>query len=331
MSDKLTVVVQQLEKKYEDMKKYFAADGKVTPAEQQLLNEVQDKLKTVRQQIADTKVPAKAAPAKAAPAKPNKYLPASREWPQIVNNLKLKENGLGDAIERFRALREDQFDMRMAALKEIATLAAAQAKSKEVIAAGPKWVKWVSDIATNAIRMHGEIAKDKSKAMSQGMRPLKVQIMVSDWNNSPFKGYTGFVDFRSPGVPTVTVTDELTANGLDIDSVTIFPTGTMNLRAIKTKDTSITVEGTTAYECKPSQKIMKFTAVQHSRKVKTKAKTISEATKKLDLKGTLGIEFKIFKLGGEIARGTEEKQGSELEVEWEVEHGLGSFKEFKQA
>lgn len=48
MSDQLTLQVQKMERQYEDLKKYFAADGKVTPDEQKALDETRAKIDDVR-------------------------------------------------------------------------------------------------------------------------------------------------------------------------------------------------------------------------------------------------------------------------------------------
>lgn len=49
MSDQLTLQVQKMERQYEDLKKYFASDGKATPAEEQTLKDVRAKIDALRQ------------------------------------------------------------------------------------------------------------------------------------------------------------------------------------------------------------------------------------------------------------------------------------------
>jgi len=52
--------------------------------------------------------------------------------------------------------------------------------------------------------------------------------------------------------------------------------------------------------------------------------------KKLGFKGTLGLEFKVAKVGGEVTEESEYMRGYEEEVEWEGEAALPSFKDFKK-
>lgn len=51
MTDKLTTTLQTLETRYQDLKNYFAADGKVTPDELQILKDVQAKIDAVRKHV----------------------------------------------------------------------------------------------------------------------------------------------------------------------------------------------------------------------------------------------------------------------------------------
>lgn len=49
MSDKLTAQLQKMEREYDDLKKYFAADGKVTSDEELILKEVRTKIDVLKQ------------------------------------------------------------------------------------------------------------------------------------------------------------------------------------------------------------------------------------------------------------------------------------------
>jgi hypothetical protein len=48
------------------------------------------------------------------------------------------------------------------------------------------------------------------------------------------------------------------------------------------------------------------------------------------VKGSVGLEFEILKVGGEVSKESEYKRGFEQEVEWEVEYGFPTVKDFKQ-
>jgi len=79
---------------------------------------------------------------------------------------------------------------------------------------------------------------------------------------------------------------------------------------------------------------MKFKPIQHSKTVKVRAKTMEEATEKIGVKGSVGLEFEILKVGGEVSKESGYKRGFEQEVEqeveweveWEVEYGFPTVK-----
>jgi|SoiMethySBSTD1v2_1073268.scaffolds.fasta_scaffold502109_2 hypothetical protein len=260
-----------------------------------------------------------------------KYLPAKRQWKQVVDGYKLKDNGLAKLIDDFRDLREDEYDKRLAMLSQISKLADATRKSKEVIAAGSKVVKMLDDAIEAAAEIRKRVEADQREAQKVGLHAIDVQIMVVDWNGKPLGGdFAGIVEFRSPGVPLVSVADVLTGNGMDIDDLRLRPSGTLYFVVRKKMYTDPYIEGTTDYDFKPGTPVMKFRAIQHSQKFKTRAKTLEEMKKKLGFKGTLGLEFKVAKVGGEVTEESEYMRGYEEEVEWEGEAGLPSFKDFKK-
>ena len=57
---------------------------------------------------------------------------------------------------------------------------------------------------------------------------------------------------------------------------------------------------------------------------------MEEATEKIGVKGSVGLEFEVLKVGGEVSKESEYKRGFEQEVEWEVEYGFPTVKDFKQ-
>lgn len=93
------------------------------------------------------------------------------------------------------------------------------------------------------------------------------------------------------------------------------PRGTVYLKVHEPMGVVAYVEGATDYEVKPGKSVMKFSAVQHSKTVKVRAKTMEEATEKIGVKGSVGLEFEILKVGGEVSKESEYKRGFEHEVE----------------
>ena len=107
-----------------------------------------------------------------------KYLPAKRQWKQVVDGYKLKDNGLAKLIDDFRDLREDEYDKRLAMLSQISKLADATRKSKEVIAAGSKVVKMLDDAIEAAAEIRKRVEADQREAQKVGLHAIDVQIMV---------------------------------------------------------------------------------------------------------------------------------------------------------
>jgi hypothetical protein len=150
---------------------------------------------------------------------------------------------------------------------------------------------------------------------------IDVQFKITDWRGKSFEYAMGYVEFEDPGLP-------MSANGLSFDKITLSPGGMVSLTVDPGAAESIT--GTAKYSFKPGEKLIQFEAVQHFKPHKTKAKTLSDATSKFGLKGSVGVEFKVVSVGGEMTKESEYKQGYEDEVEWEIEAGVPTFLKFSQ-
>jgi hypothetical protein len=258
---------------------------------------------------------------------PLKWLPYYEDWDKSLAANKLKkDNGVRKALEDFWKLDADQYEKRLAQLPKLQKLASDFKKAKEVVAAGPDAVKMVGELVEVIPKVRKEVEQQKRDFECSGAHPIDVQFIVVDWNGKPFTYAEGFATFESPGVPKVTKMGKLSSNGFDINDVRLRSTGTVSLM-IKG---SYLIEGTTDYEFKPGKAVMKFKAIQHSQKYKTRAKSMSEATEKSGFKGSVGVEFKVISVGGEVSKESEYKHGYEDEVEWELEGGLPTFKDFKQ-
>jgi hypothetical protein len=256
------------------------------------------------------------------------WLPFSDDWDKALAKVKLKkDNGIGKALDEFMKLGADEPDKRLAQLPKILKLATDFKKSKEVVAAGKDAVDLVGELLAVIPKVRKELEENKKDLQQHHAQEIDVQFIVMDWNGKNFASADGFATFTSPGVPKVTKGGKVTGNGLDIRGVKLRPSGTVNLYISRN---DVGIEGTTDYEFKPGKDIMKFKAVQHHKTHKTRAKTLSDMTRKLGLKGSLGLEWEVIKVGGEVTDESEYKKGYEDEVEWEIEEGIPTFLEFKQ-
>lgn len=252
-----------------------------------------------------------------------------------LEKAKAKDPGLTKALQSLAGLqRDDEYEKRIAFLTDIAKHATALAKMKEIVALGPKALQLFKDCAEAAVEARKRAETEKREADKSGLHSVKLQIIVNNWNNKPLgSGYSGYVEFRSPGVDVVRGADVLSGNGLDINDMRLRPTGTVYLiirRRGETKD--VYCEGTTAYkfEAGKPNTVMIFKFVQNNKVIKLRAKTVDEVTEKLGVKGSVGLEFKVLTVGGEVSKESEYKHGFEQEVEWEVDYGIDSFKFFEQ-
>lgn len=263
-------------------------------------------------------------------ARPYKVLPQSWDFEREAAAVKLKaDKALVKALEElFSFRREDEYDKRLAMLPKILKLATDFKKSKEVVAAGPNAVKLIAEVIDLIPQERKTIEQAKREFEQNAAQKIDVQIMVVDWNNKPLEDITCSAIFQSPGVPKVVSGGKLSGNGFDINDVRLRPTGTLSLDVITPSYSSI--KGVTDYTFKPGKDVMKFKAVQVNKVVKVRAKKLEEATSKIGVKGSAGIAFSILTVGGEVTKESEYKKGFESEVEWEIEYGLPSFKEFKQ-
>lgn len=260
-----------------------------------------------------------------------KYLPITDEWERFAKAYKLKDNGLAKVFDEFWSPRDDEFEKRLAALPKVVKLAADVKKSKEAVNAGAPVQKWLDEVIAIVPKVRKMIEDQKREFERTGMKTTDVQIILVDWNGKPVSSdYVAYVRFSSPGARDVNPTCPITSNGVDLDDLRVRPSGTLYLMVREPSSVVPYMEGTTDYEVRPGKSVMKFKAVQYSKTVKVRAKTLEEATDKIGVKGSVGLEFEVLKVGGEVSKESEYKRGFEQEVEWEVEYGFPTVKDFKQ-
>ncbi|HUR27385.1 MAG TPA: hypothetical protein VM509_04310 [Planctomycetota bacterium] len=256
------------------------------------------------------------------------FLPAADNWEKACVAVKVKpDKVLSKALADSFSVNTDQPEKRLAMLPKIHKLASDFKKSKPVVEAGPPAAKLVGDLIDVIPKVKKKLEGDIQAFKKNCAVEVGVQIIVVDWNGKPFEYAKGFATFESPGVPTINATGTLSANGLKIDKVKLRPTGTVSLMV---STGSRTINGVTDYELKPGKNLMKFKAIQHFKSHKTMAKSVDEVKKKFGFKVNAGIEWKIVKVGGEKTNESEYNEAREEAVEWEIEEGMPTFKEFKQ-
>jgi hypothetical protein len=241
---------------------------------------------------------------------------------------KVKSDGdLGKLIAEFFHYDADEIDKKLLVLPKIQKSAEAFKKSKEAVAAGAGALKLAGEVLALVPKVRRELEQDKKDFQAKGAQRVDVQFIVVDWNGQPFYSNDAYATFEAPGVPKVTKGGKLSSNGLSFTKVELRPSGTVSLMV---KTAGGLIEGATDYNFKAGKDLIKFRAVQHSQKFHTRAKSMKEATNRTGIKGNVGVEFEVVKVGGEVSSEDEYKKGFEDEVEWELEAGLPTFKDFKQ-
>ena len=237
------------------------------------------------------------------------------DWERTFKLLGMKDNGLLRSLDEFWRLRSDEYEQRMAVLGKVIKSAADLKNSKEFKAAiakdkkvGTAVAKSLDDLIDTAPKVRKEIEQEQREAAKSGMAETDVEIILVDWNGKPISSdYSAYVQFNSPGAREVNHTASIGA--WRNHNLHLKPSGTVYLR-VRSEWATTYVEGTTDYEVRPGKPVMKFRAVQHSKTAKVRAKSFQEATEKLGVKGSMGIEFEVLKVGGEVVKESDSRKGS---------------------
>ena len=256
--------------------------------------------------------------------------PQSDDWEDMLKSKKIKDNGLVKALDAYWKCREDEYDKAIGLLATIQKLVADFKKSKEFAAAGAEAAKVIDKLIAKMPELRKDWERRKQEFVRTAMLPMNVQIIVTDWSGKPVgSDFYGYAEFKSPGAKDVNTTEPFGNGILQIEKMHLRPSGSLYLWVRDAMANSY-MEGDCDYDFRPGKDIIKFKAVQFSKNGKVRAKTIEEATEKMGIKATVGVEFKVLSIGGEVSKESEYKKGFEQEVEWELEYGFKTLKDFKQ-
>jgi hypothetical protein len=260
-----------------------------------------------------------------------KTLPTHKDWPTLQRAHRIAtDDGLGKLLEAFWRLGRDQHDERLALLPKIQRAARALARSKALADAGPQAATMLESVAALCDAQRREVEREKKAFAATGAQSVDVQFIIVDWNGKPLRNATGLVVFKSPGVPTVARKARLTGGSLDVNDARLRSSGTVQLH-VQPEGNGDAIVGATDYAFKPgAAKVIKFKAVQHAEQLRARAKSIDEVSRKLGVKGSVGADWKVVKIGGEVVGERVDRGALEEEVEWHVKAGLPSFLDFRQ-
>lgn len=168
-------------------------------------------------------------------------------------------------------------------------------------------------------------AAEKSKLLKgAGWKQVNVIATIVDFMGEPMRGHRVFAEFKAPGVAPVVEGGDVTGGAMSWSGVWLKPEGTLRLMAVSTGEAAMAPEGVTFYQL-PQKGPLKFKAMQKSTEVTVTAKTVEEAAKKVGAKGSIGVDYKIIKIGGEVSGEEATKKGEELALTWKVILPVAAF------
>lgn len=250
-------------------------------------------------------------------------------WLELVDEYNLKDNGLKNVLRDYAEARpKEEYDLALKSLATLAKLGTDLKNSKEAKAAGPDVIKRIGKLIDGIAVARKEWEKKKAEKAKEGCQQ-DVQIVLERWDGKSMYGCWAKVELASVGGTTIKRELSIPGTILKINDVFLQPKGSLGLSVFQLND--LYCQGTADFKFTPGKDKdgLKFRFTQDSKKVKVKAKTMEEVTKKLGLKAEASLEIKVLKVGGEVSKETEYKEGFEKEVEWEIEMGAEKFRDAK--
>lgn len=150
-----------------------------------------------------------------------------------------------------------------------------------------------------------------------GWRQTNVIVTLHDFLGEPLKVHRVFAEFRAPGVAATHEIGDVHRGVVIWSNVWLQPEGAVRLFAVKLGEAALVPEGISDYTL-PTPGALRLAARQRSREVTVTATTSEEAAAKVGVKGTFGVDFKVFKAGGEISEEVSRRRGVSLAESWKV-------------
>jgi hypothetical protein len=251
---------------------------------------------------------------------PDKMLSESNWKTELQKNKTIKDNGLQKLLAAYAHFSEEDTSERRDTCDDISAKALALKKDKAVMAL-PLVVKYLDGVVAACVNEKKKITADMAK---YGMKKIKVQFLVTNWDDEPMQGFEAFVEFKAPGSPTVTLKQPISGGVVSFNDVSLPPSGTVRLMAVSTHGAALVPQAVTSYDL-PHAAIMKFQAKQNAMELKKAAKSLKEATQKAGVKGTVGVDYKIVKVGGEVSGEVGDRQSFEEDVEFVIKVAKDTF------
>lgn len=169
-------------------------------------------------------------------------------------------------------------------------------------------------------------AREKERILKKaGWKQKNVIMTLKDFRGEPLRGHMVYAQFKAPGVAAVTEGGEVKGGSMIWSNVWLKPEGTVRLLAVRLGTPAVVPEGIVFYKLS-ARSPLKLEAVQGSKEMTVTAATSEEAATKVGAKGTAGVDFKVFSVGGEVSTEKEKKRGVSLSKTWKVILPTATFK-----
>src|SRR5215472_13308238 len=180
--------------------------------------------------------------------------PDNMTWDELLNNYKLKDNGLLRAVGEYSVLKtKEEYDGALAKLATIVKLGTDLKNSKEAKAAGPDVIKRMSKLLEASVTSRKDLEKRKAEAAKAGS-PYDVQIILKGWNGKSMYGCVANVELSSAGGSTIQKKLSVGGTVLGIKEVYLKPKGALDLSVYRGSD--LFCEGTAVFDLKPGKPVV---------------------------------------------------------------------------
>ncbi len=168
-------------------------------------------------------------------------------------------------------------------------------------------------------------ASEKKKILEKaGWKQRSIITTLVNFKGEPLSGYNVYGEIKVPDGENY-YAGEVTGGAIIWSDAWVKPYGTIRLMAVSLGEPKPVISGVTQIQL-PDKGPIRLEAVQDNTEVTVTATSSEEAATKAGAKGTVGIEFEVIKLGGEVSKEEEQKKGMSKAITWKVTMGTPAFK-----
>lgn len=126
-----------------------------------------------------------------------------------------------------------------------------------------------------------------------------------------------FAEFKAPRVANVTDAADIRGGVVSLSNVWVKPSGTVRILAVSLNQARLLPQGVVFYNL-PVRGGLRFEATQRAREVTVTAATSQAAARSVGATGSVGIDFKVVSLGGEVRTDSTNTEASSRSRSWKV-------------